>query len=136
METTEKISNHNKQWYLVEIIEKCEPADRAKTNDLRRVTTWGNMHLVKAKSSEEAYDKGMKIGKESEVKYINSDKIEMEWTFVGIGDLLLIHEDIEDGAELMWTNYGDISNKRAERFAKSKDELIGNLESEEDNLQV
>lgn len=62
---------------------------------------------------------------------INSDNIEMEWTFVGIGDLMLIHEDIEDVAELMWTNYGDITNKRADRFAKSKEELIGNLKSGE-----
>lgn len=95
---------------------------------MRRVTTWGNIHLVKANSSEEAYDKGVKIGKDGAFKFNNSVKVEMEWSFVGIGDLLLIHEDIEDGAELMWTDYGDITNKRAQSFAKSKEELIKNIE--------
>lgn len=69
METPEKISNQDKQWYLVEIIEKCEPANRDKSSALRRVTTWGNIHLVKAASAGEAYDKGMKIGNESGIKY-------------------------------------------------------------------
>ena len=131
METPEKISNQNKQWYLIEIIEKCEPVVSNKTNDLRRVTTWGNTHLVKAESPEEAYKKGLKIGKEKEYKFINANHKEMQWSFVGIGDLLPIYEDIEDGAELMWTDYGDISNKRANRFAISKDELIGNIKNKE-----
>jgi len=131
METPEKISNQNKQWYLVEVIEKCEPVDKDKTSDLRRVTTWGNIHLIKAISSEEAYDKGVKIGKGGAFKFNNSDNVEMEWSFVGIGDLLLIHEDIEDGAELMWTDYGDITNKRAQSFAKSKEELVRNISKSE-----
>ena len=71
-----------------------------------------------------AYDKAVKIGKESEYKFINSDKIEMEWVFVGIGELLPIYEDIEDGAELMWTDYGYISNRRTMKMPYEKEELI------------
>jgi hypothetical protein len=131
MKASEKISNQNKQWYLVEIIEKCEPVLRDKSSDLRRVTTWGNMHLVKADSPEEAYAKGLKIGRDSAFIFINANHQEMEWSFVGIGDLLPIYEDIEDGAELMWSDYGDISNKKANRFAVSKDELIANIKKRE-----
>ena len=128
MASSEKISTQNKDWYIVEIIEKLEPVARDETNDLRRVTTWGNCHLIKAESKEEAYNKAEKIGKEGEYNFINADKREMEWIYVGIGDVLLIHEDIEDGAEIMWTDYGAISNRRALRIARSK-EILTNPDS-------
>ena len=48
----------------------------------------------------------------------------MEWKFVGIGELLPIHEDIEDGAELMWNNYGFISNRRTMKMSYKKSEIL------------
>jgi len=45
MENREKTSNENGNWYIAEIIEKCEPIERNKEQDLRRVTTWGNHHF-------------------------------------------------------------------------------------------
>lgn len=116
---TEKIKN-NKNWYLVEIIERCEPNDTDDNRPLRRCTVYGNYHLIKADSIEKAYDKAEKIGREGNYNFKNSDKMDMKWEFIGIGDLLPIYEDIEDGAELMFTDYGFISAKRSDRFVKSK----------------
>ncbi|WP_100616360.1 DUF4288 domain-containing protein [Confluentibacter citreus] len=125
MRTQEKISNENGNWYIVEIIEKCEPVDRNEKQDLRRVTTWGNHHLIKANSPEKAFDKAVKLGKESEFKFINTNKIEMEWIFVGIGELLPIYDDnIEDGTELMWRDYGFISDRRTKRLVFDKKEFL------------
>ena len=120
----EKISNKNGNWFIVEIIEKCEPVKRDENQDLRRVTTWGNHHLIKADSPEKAFDKAVKLGKEAEYKFTNTDKVEMEWIFVGIGELLPIYEDIEDGAEIMWNDYGFISNRRTMRMSYEKKELM------------
>jgi len=120
----EKISNKNGNWFIVEIIEKCEPVKRDENQDLRRVTTWGNHHLIKADSPEKAFDKAVKLGKEAEYKFTNTDKVEMEWIFVGIGELLPIYEDIEDGAEIMWNDYGVISNRRTMRMPYEKKELM------------
>lgn len=127
MKTTEKISNENRNWYIAEIIEKCEPLDRNEKQDLRRVTTWGNHHLIKANSAEKAYEKAIKIGKEAEYQFTNTDKVEMEWIFVGIAELVPIHEDIEDGAEIMWTDYGFISERKTKRFALTKEEILKSL---------
>ncbi len=123
----EKISIKDNNWYIVEIIEKCEPVVRNENQDLRRVNTWGNFHIVKAETPKIAYEKAVKIGKDAEFKFINSDKIEMEWIFVGIGNLIPIYEDIQDGSEIMWEDYGFISNRRAERFALSEKELLENV---------
>ena len=124
MKSQEKISNEKGNWYIAEIIEKFEPVDRNEKQDLRRVTTWGNHHLIKADSPEKAFDKAVKLGKEKNYKFINSDKIKMESMFVGIGELLPIYEDIEDGAELMWNDYGFISNRRTMRMPYEKKELM------------
>ena len=123
----EKISIENGNWYIVEIIEKCEPVNRNEDQELRRVKTWGNFHIVKAENPKVAYDKAIKIGKKGEYKFINSDKLEMEWIFIGIGNLIPIFENIEDGSEIMWENYGNISNKRAMRFPKSEEKLLSEL---------
>lgn len=128
MAPTDTISNAKGNWYIAEIIEKCEPVLRNEENELRRVTTYGNHHLIKAKNPKEAYEKAIKIGKESNFKFINENKVEMEWIFVGIGDLIPIYEDnIEDGSEIMWTDYGNISHKRTMKFARSEREILENL---------
>ncbi|WP_040253073.1 DUF4288 domain-containing protein [Psychroserpens mesophilus] len=128
MKTQEKISNENGNWYIAEIIEKCEPVNRNEKQDLRRVTTWGNHHLIKAKSAKEAFEKAEKLGKEAEYKFTNTEKTEMEWIFVGVGDLIPIYEEfIEDGAELMWTDYGFISDRKTSRMACSKNEILGGI---------
>jgi len=128
MKENDKISNSKGNWYIVEIIEKCEPVLRNESQDLRRVLTYGNHHLIKAKSPKEAYRKAVKLGKENEYKFINTHQVEMEWIFVGIGDLLPIYEEnIEDGCELMWANYGNISNRRANRLVYTESELVDNI---------
>ena len=128
MKTQDKISNENGNWYIAEIIEKCEPVDRNEKQDLRRVTTWGNHHLIKAKSAKEAFEKAEKLRKEAEYKFTNTDKTEMEWIFVGVGELIPIYEEfIEDGAELMWTDYGFISDRKTNRMVRSKKEILNGI---------
>ena len=123
----EKIITGKQNWFIAEIIEKCEPVNRNESQELRRVTTWGNFHIIKAETAKIAYDKAVEIGKNGEYKFINSDKLEMEWIFIGIGNLLPIYEDIEDGSEIMWENYGNISNKRAMKFPISEEKLLSDL---------
>jgi len=124
----DKIVN-NGNWYLVEIIERCEPVDADLSKPLRRCTVWGNYHLIKASSPENAYDKAEELGKEGSYTFKNADNLNMKWEYVGIGDVLPIYEDIEDKAELLWTNYGFISAKRSDRFVRSKEELLKDLKT-------
>jgi len=133
MENSEKISNEKRNWYIAEIIEKREPVNHNKEKDLRRVVTWGNFHLIKAENPKLAFQKAVKLGKEAEIKFINSDNIEMEYTFVGIADLIPIYDDnIEDECEIMWTDYGSISNRKTEKFARSEEEILENIKLKKD----
>lgn len=122
----EKIDNSKGHWYLAEIIVRFEPEERDEANDLRRGTTWGNFHLIKAGSPEEAYAKAEKLGEDHNYTYSSHDR-EIASIFVGVGDLLPIYEDIEDGAEIMWRDYGSISSKKAKRLVSTKEELLGSI---------
>jgi hypothetical protein len=123
MNLKEKIINKG-NWFIAEIIERTESADSDKTNPNRRCTVWGNYHLIKAASVEEAYEKAEKLGNDYNYSFKNQSGVDMENSFVGIGDLLPLYEDIEDGAEILWTDYGLISAKRSDRFIKPKSEWI------------
>jgi len=134
METQDRKSNEKGNWYIAEIIVKCEAVDRNSKQDLRRVTTWGNHHLIKANSPGKALEKAVRIGKNGEYTFTNTNKIEMEWIFVGIADLIPIYEDIEDGAEIMWTDYGLISDRRTKRIPQTKYEILKNIKPKNKKL--
>jgi len=53
---TDKIKN-NRNWYLIEIIERCVPDNTNDKRPLRRCIVYGNYHMIKADSVEEAYEK-------------------------------------------------------------------------------
>jgi hypothetical protein len=122
----DKIINKG-NWFLVEVIERCEPVNSDNKKDLRRCTVWGNFHLIKASTPDKAYDKAVQLGLSGNYTFKNSDKLDMKWEFVGIGDILPIYEDLEDKAEVMWTDYGFISAKRSEKLTRTKKELLKNL---------
>jgi hypothetical protein len=111
-------------WFLVEIIERCEPVEVDKKNPRRRCTVWGNFHLIKAPTADKAIEKAEKIGREGNFAFKNTDQKELNWEFLGIGDILPIYENIEDKAELLWTDYGFITAGRSEKFIKTKRELL------------
>ena len=68
----------------------------------------------------------MKIGKSGNYTFKSLGK-KKKWKFSGIGDLIPIYENIEDGAEIMWTDYGSISLKRTNKIVRTKKELLKGL---------
>jgi len=118
----EIIQNKN-NWYIAEILEECVSKKPDETNNV----VWGNYHLIQAKSISEAYEKAVKIGKEGEFEFTNENNKEMRWVFLGIGELLPIYEDIEDGAEIMWTNYGALSKREIHKILSSKEAIFDKL---------
>jgi hypothetical protein len=122
----EKIINKG-NWFIVQIIEKLEPARVKRGNTERLCTVWTNWHLIKAPNAEKAFAKAEKLGRSWSYTFTNSDKEQMRWEFVGIGDLLPIYEDIEDKAELMYSDHGDISLRDAKNLVSNKRKLLRNI---------
>jgi hypothetical protein len=127
---TKKILNKG-DWFLVEIIEMCEPEKVDTLNSDRRATTWGNYVLINAETPSKAFDKAVKIGKSGTYSFKSRGE-KMKWKFAGIGDLLPIYEDLEDGAEILWRDYGNIRAKRIDKIVQTKKELLKNIKLKKD----
>jgi len=118
----------NGDWYIAELLEKCEPVGRDKRNPNRRHTVWRNAILIQAESAEAAYDKAMQFGKqEYRMRYQAASGDTVQWSFLGVADLIPVYEDIQDGNELFWTDHGEISAKRAKAMVRTKKQVLQNL---------
>jgi hypothetical protein len=82
------------QWYIAELV-----MEITVVNDPRNVVH-RNLMLLKAGSADEAYDKALRLGKEGETSYLNPAGKLVRIAFIGVADLDLVQEDLEDGAEL------------------------------------
>jgi hypothetical protein len=60
---------------------------------------------VKASSLDEAYDKVVQVASTNTTPYKNAEGAEVKWIFEGVTELLPVYEEIEDGAEIMWSEY-------------------------------
>lgn len=119
-----KIKN-NGDWFLADIVERAEMVGAAKTNPNRRCLTWINSVLIQALSIEEAYDKALKIGRENySMRYKAASGKTCNWKVLGLSSLVPIYEDIEDGAEIGFTDEGSIAAKTSERMIKTKKEIL------------
>ena len=104
--------------YLVRFI---EIADTAKDDPEARFLSWENTVLVKASDLDEAYDKVEKIGFEHTEPYKGGDGgVDVQWVFEGVTELLPVYEELEDGAEIMWTERNSTKLKNLRALVRSK----------------
>ncbi len=122
-----KIKN-NGDWYLADIVERAEMVGDDKTNPNRRCLTWVNSVLIQATSVEEAYDKAIKIGKKNyTLRYKAASGRICSWKVLGLSSLLPIYEDIEDGAEIAFTDKGHIAAKTSKALVRTRREILSDL---------
>ena len=119
-------NNHN--WFLASLCLRCEPVgSRKRSNGNSKAITWINTHLICAATPSKAYDKALVIGRDNAGRY-RAACGPMNWRFVGIWELLPVYEDIADGAELYYTDYGLITSRVAARRCMSKHKVIAALQ--------
>lgn len=116
-------------WYVASVLIRLEWYDE-KDNDNNldlQWLAWENQILIKANDPEEAYVKALKRGKLDEVNgevwETDNEERKGRWKFEGLTSLLLIYDDLEDGAEIAWTEYKDESIKKIKSWVKAKEEL-------------
>jgi hypothetical protein len=84
------------RWYLAEVV-----LEHRIENDPTSVVHI-NLHLVEAGSPDEAYRKAIALGRQGEMDYRNTEGKRVCTTFRGLRGLNVIHDDLEDGAELLF----------------------------------
>jgi hypothetical protein len=104
-------------WYIAEIVEEISVEDDA------RHVLHKNLILVHADSPESAYQKALALGKEEELSYPNPAGKLVRITFRGLGELNIVHDELEHGAELIYEERIGLSNEEIEKCVRSKEEL-------------
>ncbi|MDQ3687978.1 MAG: DUF4288 domain-containing protein [Acidobacteriota bacterium] len=121
----------DRKWYLAyEIL--CIEAEDTSTPEI--ITVWENLILIKANDPEEAFSKAMQHGFDSE------DEIEVDGRrgrlkFKGLKNLVLIYDELEDGAEIEWREY-EVKKDELTNLMKAKQDMHAfNPKQIDDELQ-
>jgi tetratricopeptide (TPR) repeat protein len=105
------------EWFLAEHIQQFTFANGDDP------LVWVNTVLIQATSLEEAYSKAMAQGEPYNHKFINTDQVEVTCTFRGLRDLYLIYDKLEDGSEIIWTEYDDLDEAQIAAMVTPKEKL-------------
>lgn len=94
------------QWYLADIV-----LEHRIDGDSRNLVYF-NTHLVEASSPDEAYDKAQNLGRSADEQHENTDGRTITVLFRGLRALSVIHEPLEDGAEIMYNEEIGMSEEK------------------------
>jgi hypothetical protein len=105
------------KWYLAEIVQQItvdgDPRNVVHTNQV----------LVRADSPEEAYQKAIELGTAGAMSYENPDGKQVTFRFRGLHDLNVIHDELEHGTEIIYSEDVDLDESRIQRWISPKEEL-------------
>ena len=105
------------EWFLADLIQQFTFANGDGP------LVWVNTVLIKASGLEEAYEKALKRGDRYDSTFVNTDGIEVKVTFRGLRNLFLIYEELEDGAELIYEEFDEISEDEIAAMISPKEQL-------------
>jgi hypothetical protein len=105
------------QWYVADVVLEVRVSG---ASDRR---AWVNTYLIQAATPDEAFEKAQRIGSDSESSYVNAEGVEVTHTFRGNGDLQVVLGPLEDGAEIGWSEYSDMTPDDVADLVIPKDDL-------------
>ncbi len=106
-------------WWVFKEILRWEPTKL--TRKPQRFLVMENTRILKAADLAAAYEKAHGFARE-EYPMKTTGGV---WRFVGISMLLPIYDELEDGAEIFWSDRGWRTKASIDGLCKSKQELLG-----------
>ncbi len=105
------------EWYIAEII-----MEIIVEGDPRNVVH-RNLLLINAHSPDEAYERAQDLGREAESEYQNPADKRVVIRFRGLVVLNVIHDKLEHGAELRYSEDIGVPEAKIAELVKSKEQL-------------
>jgi hypothetical protein len=105
------------KWYLANIVEEITVEGESRN------VVHTNLILIRADSPEEAYQKAIELGTAGEQAYKNIDGKRVTFRFRGLRDLNVIHDELEHGAELSYTEDVAVDESTIREWVAPKEEL-------------
>ena len=105
------------KWYLADVL--VEMRIEGEPRSLIHINTL----LVRADSPEEAHQKAWALGQQEEHSYDNTDGKRVTGVFRGLGEMNVIHDELEHGAELIYRERVGLSEEQICALVKPKAQL-------------
>jgi uncharacterized protein DUF4288 len=105
------------RWYIAEILQEIRVE-----GDVRNIVH-KNLTLIRADSPQEAYERALSLGRESETSYENPDGKQVHITFRGLSELNVIGDELDHGAEILYEDKVAVSEDQIERWIVPKNQL-------------
>lgn len=105
------------KWYIAELVMECKIEGESQN------VVHVNIILIRADSPEEAFEKAEAFGREDESSYLNPKNQQVSWRYRGLRALNVIHDELEDGAELMFEEKIGIPEERLQKMIYPKHKL-------------
>jgi len=112
-------------WWVATLILRFQYVGEDVSNPRHRCMADENLVLIKAKDREEAYRKALRLGEAEEDVELSDSTTGRRGYFVfeGLSSLLPVYDEIEDGAELLWTRHSNITVGRVQSWVRDKSGL-------------
>lgn len=107
----------NAKWYLADLIVQ------KRIEEEPRSLIHINTVLVRADSPEEAHHKALDLGRQEERNYENTDGKVVSVIFRGLGELNVIHDELEHGADLAYQERVGLTEEQIRALVIPKPQL-------------
>ena len=107
-------------WWVFNEVTQWVSNRKRRLSHESRFLVWVNTRILQAKDRDEAYRKALAFGRLGRPCRARGG----EWRFAGISLLFPIYEDLQDGAEILWTDRGRIPLATIKKLVKKKRHLL------------
>jgi hypothetical protein len=107
----------NANWFLAQHVEEIQV--QGKKQNIVHI----NYVLIEAKTPTEAYRKAVSLGKGGNSNYKNPEGKKVTIRFLGLRDLDVIHDPLEHGCEIMFSERLGVSKAGLRKLVRKKYEL-------------
>lgn len=116
-------------WYLADVVTE------VKTEGEAASVVHFDLHLIRAESAAEAYEKALRIGGEKTRQYLRLDGKVLEFIFRGLNDLVAVDEDFTDGARLLFRTQPEMTDDEIRQVVTPR-EYLRAIQAEEPGSDV
>lgn len=112
-------------WWIASYIERAAWDDEPNPSPNSRCLAWENTIILRAPDREAAYEKAISLASDNSSQFeCGTKKIRKgHWVFEGLTSLLAIHEELTDGAEILWVEHQNRTVRKVRSLVKRKEEL-------------
>ena len=111
-------------WWIATYIERAAWDDEPHPSPNSRCLAWENTIILQAPDREAAYAKAVSLASQYSSEFEDdSGNRKGHWVYEGLTSLLPIHDELQDGAEILWVEHRNRTVRKVRSWVRRKEQL-------------